>query len=57
MVKEIRSPYPVLAILIFWQIIAYLFIFYNIYIFDILFFMKGKHCQKVTFCLVVILIR
>jgi len=45
-VKEIRSSYPVLAILIFWQIIAYLFMFYNIYLFDI-FFIKGKHCQKV----------
>ena len=53
MVKEIPSSYPVLSILIFWQNIAYLFIyfvclfiFYNIYLFDI-FFIKAKHCQKV----------
>ena len=45
--NEIRSSYPVSSILIFWQIIAYLFIFYNIYLFEI-FFIKGKHCQKVT---------
>ena len=62
MVKEIRSSYPVLFILIFWQITAYLFIlfvylFFIIFTYLIYFFMKGKHRQKVTVCLVVILIR
>ena len=52
MVNEIRSSYPLLSILIFWYIIPYLFIlfvylFYIIFTYCDLFFVKGKHCQKV----------